>query len=68
MKAVKAALRARLDETAAALLKRSTTAACRAVNLYIAAVTQMPSRQLSAAEKSELIADANRIKVVIGCH
>jgi hypothetical protein len=52
-----------VEEAAAALLKQSTVAAC----LYIAAVTRMPSRQLSAGEKSELIADAGRVKVVIGC-
>ena len=64
---LEAALATRLEEAAAALLKRSPVAACRALNLYIAAVTRMPSRQLSTAEKSELIADADRIKAVIGC-
>lgn len=64
---LQAALKARLEEAGAALLQKSTVAACRALNLYIAAVTRMPSSQLSAAERSELIADADRIKVVIGC-
>jgi hypothetical protein len=59
------ALKTRLEEAAASLLNRSTAAACRAVNLYIVAVTRMPSRLLTAAENFELIADANRIKVVI---
>jgi hypothetical protein len=61
------ALKARLETAVAALLTRSTGAACRVVHLYIAAVSGIPSRQLSAVERSELIADANRIKVVIGC-
>jgi hypothetical protein len=64
---LEAALKARLEEAAAALLKKSTLSACRALNLFIAAVTRMPSSQLSAVERSELIADAGRIQVVIGC-
>jgi hypothetical protein len=37
------------------------------MNLYIAAVTRIPPRQLSAVEKRKLIADADGIRVVIGC-
>jgi hypothetical protein len=64
---LEAALKAWLQEAVEALLKKSIVAACRAVNLYIAVAARMPSSQLSALEKSALIADANRIKVVIGC-
>jgi hypothetical protein len=64
---LEAALKARLEEAAASLLKQSTVAAYRAVKVYIAAVTRMPSSQLSTVAKSELIADADRIKVVVGC-
>ena len=64
---LEAALKARLEEALTALLQESTVTACRAVNLFIAAITRMPSSQLSAVERSALIADADRIKIVIGC-
>jgi hypothetical protein len=65
--ALQPALRARLQEAAEAIVTNRPAVACRALNAYIAAVTQAPPDALTAAEKSELIADANRIKGVIAC-
>jgi hypothetical protein len=42
-------------------------AACAALNLYIAAVKLAPATQLTAAQKADLVADATRIKTLIGC-
>ena len=42
-------------------------AACQALDVYIAAVQYAPARAFTPAERSELIADARRIKAVIGC-
>jgi CSLREA domain-containing protein len=64
--ALEAALRARLEAAAAALVDNKA-AACRALAHYIAAVTAAPSSLLSAAEKADLVADATRIRAVIGC-
>jgi WD40 repeat protein len=65
--ALEAALKARLEAAAAALIANNKSAACRALTLYIAAVRLAPSSALTAAEKTELVADATRIKGVIGC-
>jgi hypothetical protein len=64
---LEAVLKARLEEALTSLLQRSPVAACRAMDLYIAAIRRMPSSQLTTAERSELIADAERIRAVIGC-
>lgn len=65
--ALEATLRARLGQAAAALVANNKPLACTALNLYIGVVRLVPASVLSAAEKSELIADANRIRAVIGC-
>ena len=61
------ALRAKLQVVVTALLAKRPTAACIGLDLYIAAVHVAPAKFLSPAEKAELIADARRIKNVIGC-
>ena len=61
------ALRTSLQAAANALLARRPACACRALTLYIAAVRIAPARAFTAAEKAELIADATRIRAVIGC-
>jgi hypothetical protein len=65
--ALEATLRAVLKEVAAAVVGKRPEVACRALNAYLAAVTQAGSKVLTAAEKSALIADASRVQAVIGC-
>ena len=65
--ALKPALKAALQSAADATLARNPRAACLALNVYIAAVQNAPARAFTPAERSELIADARRIKAVIGC-
>jgi HYR domain len=60
-------LRTRLEAAAKALVNNNRPAACAALNLYKAAVSIAPARALASTEKAELMADANRIRAVIGC-
>jgi serralysin len=64
--ALEAALKAQLG-AAAVLLAKNKTAACRALRLYIAVVRLAPRSGLTAAQRAELVADARRIKAVVGC-
>jgi hypothetical protein len=65
---LRTALKARLESIAAALAQRRPALVCAGLQLYIAAVqTAPPGSGLTPAEKSELIADATRIKAVVGC-
>jgi Tol biopolymer transport system component len=64
---LEAALKARLQTAANALIAKNKTLACSALKLYIAAVKVLPPRLLTAAQKDELVGDANRIRAVIGC-
>jgi Bacterial Ig domain/HYR domain len=48
-------------------LVRNRPAACTALNVYKALVLAAPSSVLSRAEKAELVADADRIRAVLGC-
>lgn len=66
--ALRASLKARLEAIAAALAQRKPQLVCAGLQLYIVAVsTASASSGLTAAEKAELIADATRIKAVVGC-
>jgi hypothetical protein len=40
---------------------------CQLLSVYIAAVKTAPTRAFTPAERSQLIADAGRIRAVIGC-
>jgi hypothetical protein len=62
-----AQLRSRLEQIATAVISNNINLACGSLNLYIAAVRFAPSAIFTAAEKAELIADANAIKTAIGC-
>ena len=64
--ALSVTLRASLERIAAALANRPTTT-CTLLTAYVAAVNGAPARGLTSAEKVELVADANRIKAVLGC-
>jgi hypothetical protein len=67
LSALPAALRAPLTAIANALVANNRPAACLALNAYRVVVAATPTRLLSAAEKAELRAGANRIRAVIGC-
>jgi hypothetical protein len=64
---LEASLKAILNAAIATLVANNRTAACRGLNLYLAAVGAAPSRQLTTVEKTDLRRDANRIRAVIGC-
>jgi Tol biopolymer transport system component len=65
--ALEATLRGRLEAAAAALVARHKAVACTTLALYVAAVRLAPTRLLTAAERAELVADATRIRAVLGC-
>jgi Tol biopolymer transport system component len=64
---VEAVLRGGLFAASQALAAGRKVLACVTMNAYIAAVRLLPTRILSASQKSQLIADAARIRAVIGC-
>jgi hypothetical protein len=47
---------------------RKVPIACLALNIFIQMVQSEPPSVIPPALKTQLIADANRIKAVIGCH
>jgi HYR domain len=65
--ALSLALRTQLQAAVDAFAAKRPRAACLVLDLYIAAVRLAPTRALTPAERSELVADATRIKAVIGC-
>jgi HYR domain len=65
--ALKPTLKAALQSTLDSILARNPRAGCLALNVYTAAVKGAPPRAFTSAERSELVADAGRIKAVIGC-
>ncbi|MFN0148770.1 MAG: HYR domain-containing protein, partial [Dehalococcoidia bacterium] len=65
--ALEAALKATLTTAANALAAGRTPAACAALTAYRSFVSAAPAGSLTPAEKSELIADATRIRQAIGC-
>ena len=62
---VRAQLAGTLDRALAEV--RNQTSACRTLDAYIAAVRAQNDRRISAAAAAPLIADATRIKAVLGC-
>jgi hypothetical protein len=64
---LRAALRARLEEAAAALVQNRPALACTILDGYIQAVQVLAPRPLTAAQVAELVADARGIKAAIGC-
>ena len=64
---LKPAVRAGLQSAADSLVARNPRAACLGLNVYVAAVKLAPAKAFTAAERAELVADAIRIKAVIGC-
>jgi hypothetical protein len=64
---IKTALKATLRAAAQALAAGQKPVACAAMAAYVIAVKALPPRSATAAEKSALIADATRIRAVIGC-
>jgi hypothetical protein len=64
---LKPALKAGLQSVADAVVAKNPRAACNALDLYVVAVKIAPARAFTGAERSELLADAARIKKVIGC-
>ncbi len=65
--ALEAALTATLRAAATALAAGRRPVACTALALYVATVRLTPTNVLSAAQKSDLIGDATRIRTVSGC-
>jgi hypothetical protein len=60
-------LKATLADVFQAVVARRKTAACTGLRVYELAVRVLPGRALTPAERSELLADASRIRSVIGC-
>jgi hypothetical protein len=60
-------LRSQLQAAADAFAAQRPATTCLMLDLYIAAVRLAPSRVLTPAQRSELIADATRIKSVVVC-
>lgn len=65
--ALKPGLRAALQLVSGALVAKNARAACTGLGLYVVAVRSAPARALTAAERTELTADATRIQSVLGC-
>jgi HYR domain-containing protein len=65
--ALSAPLRDLLQNATAWLVQRKPAAACVALTAFVVKVRLTSSSVLSTAQKNELIADARRIKQVIGC-
>lgn len=60
------AFKATLDGTLDAVLRGRTGAACTGLRVYTLAV-RVASTAFTSAERSELLADASRIRAVLGC-
>jgi hypothetical protein len=65
--ALRPALKAALQAVADAIAAKHPKVACIALDLYVVAVKLAPAKAFTPAEKADLIADATRIKSVIGC-
>ena len=61
------AVRAPLRSATRALAANRTHRACRALSRYIIAVQTSPGPAFTRVEERSLIADAGRIKAVLGC-
>ena len=65
---VHAGLRSQLQSTFACLIQRNRKAACYGLDIYIYVVRiAAGARWITSAQASSLVADATRIKAVIGC-
>jgi Tol biopolymer transport system component len=64
---IERALKATLQAASQALATGRRPVACAAMAAYIVAVRALPARYLTTAQKAALIADATRIRAVIGC-
>ena len=62
-----ATLKAALTQAANQVAANNKAAACLTLNVYIAAVKLASTSALTAAQKADLVADATRIKTLIGC-
>ena len=60
-------LLAQLQLAADALVAKKTTLACTLLNVYITVVKLTPISLLTETQKADLVADATRIRAVIGC-
>jgi hypothetical protein len=65
--ALRPVLRGRLAAAASFLAANNRPAACAALNAYKAVVQGAPASAFSPVEKAQLVADADRIRAVIGC-
>lgn len=65
--ALRPAFQATLRAATIALASGRPTVACWALDLYIAEVRLAPARAFSPGERAALLADAMRIKAVLGC-
>jgi hypothetical protein len=65
--ALKPAFKAALQAVADAIAAKHPKVVCDALDLYVVAVKLASATAFTAAEKADLVADAVRIKVVIGC-
>ena len=65
--ALKPALKAAFQSAVDAIVAKRPQAVCLALDVYVAAVKAAPTRAFTAAERSDLLADAGRIKTVLGC-
>jgi hypothetical protein len=65
--ALAAPLQTRLRSVAAALIQKRPATACKAMAAFTAVVKRMPGSILTTAQSQQLVADATRIRVVIGC-
>jgi hypothetical protein len=62
-----ATLKTSLTQAANEVAANHKPAACVLLNVYIAAVKLAPANLLNATQKADLVADATRIKTLIGC-
>ena len=60
-------LKTQLEAVSKAVIEKKPTIACAGMNLFVAAVKLVPTSALPVATRDKLVADANRIKAVIGC-
>jgi hypothetical protein len=65
--ALREPLRARLQAAIDAAVAGNRTAVCSSLQLYIVVVRLLPRGSLTSAQRAELIADATRIRGLLGC-
>ena len=60
-------LKIQLEAASKAVIERKPALACASMDLFILAVKLVPTSALPVATRDKLVADAKRIKAVIGC-